>query len=86
MKTRVCLEYFDPECRYQEGLVEKKKGSDFIFDYADRLCFICHNTNLNYDWLYIKSPDWKGYITPKMNMKNVSNLQYPCTKPQLIIK
>ena len=34
------------------------KGSDFVFDYVQLLCYKCHKINSNRSGLYIGSPDW----------------------------
>ena len=34
------------------------KGSDFVFDYAQLLCYKCHEINPNRSGSYIDSPDW----------------------------
>ena len=47
------------------------KGSEFIFDNVDLLCYKLHKTNLNRGGSYIESPKWlknkKATINPKSN-------------------
>ena len=33
--------------KYQENMIEKIKGSDYIFEYVDRLYYGCHKITLN---------------------------------------
>ena len=42
--------------KYQEGLEEKMRGSEFIFDSADLLHFNLHKISLNRSGSYIDSP------------------------------
>ena len=43
---------------YQENIAEKRKGSDFVFDYVDKLYYNCHKKSLNRGGLYIGSLKW----------------------------
>ena len=55
--------------RYQKGLEESMKGSEFIFDSVDLLCYKCHKISLNCGGSYTNSPKWlkneKATINPK---------------------
>ena len=42
----------------QEGLEERMKGSEFIFDKVDLLYYRCLKISLNRGGLYIDSPKW----------------------------
>ena len=42
--------------RYQEGLEESMKGSEFVFDSVDLLCYELHKISLNRGGSYIDSP------------------------------
>ena len=51
--------------KYQEGLEESMRGSEFVFDYK------LHKTSLNRRWSYIDSPKWlrneKATTNPENN-------------------
>ena len=34
------------------------RGSEFVFDYVQLLCYKCRKINLNRGGSYIDSPDW----------------------------
>ena len=57
--------------RYQKGLEESMKGSEFVFDNADSLYYKFHKISLNRGGSYIDSPEWlknkKATINPKNN-------------------
>ena len=44
--------------RYQKGLEESVRGSEFVFDYVDSLYYKLHKTSLNRGRSYIDSPKW----------------------------
>lgn len=56
---------------------KKKKGSDFAFNYVEKLYFKCHETSLNRGSSYIECPEWaktyhlitrnKHYVLIKVN-------------------
>ena len=54
---------------------KKMKGSDFLFDYVDRLHFKCHEINLERHSLYLKYPHWlknqNATIKPSKNILSV---------------
>ena len=58
--------------KYQKGLEESMKGSEFIFDSLDVLNYDLHQISLNRDVSYIDSPKWlknkKAAINPKTNL------------------
>ena len=65
--------------RYQEGLEESIKGSDFIFDSVDLLHYRLHKTSLKRTGSsYMDSPEWlknkKATINPKNNDGNCIKL------------
>ena len=43
--------------KYQEGLEERKRGSEFLFDSVDLLHYNLHKINLNRSRSYIDSPE-----------------------------
>ena len=57
--------------RYQEGLEESMRGSEFIFDCVDALYYNINKISLNRGGSYIDSPEWlkneKTTINPKNN-------------------
>ena len=56
--------------RYQKGLEESMKGSDFVFDYVESLNYIFHKIDLKRSGSYIETLDW---IKNKKATKNVEN-------------
>ena len=56
--------------RYQEGLEESMRGSEFIFDSVDALYYDLNKISLNRGGSYIVSPKWvkikKATMNPKM--------------------
>ena len=44
--------------RYQKGLEESLKGSEFVFDNVDSLYYKLHKISLNRGGSYIDSPEW----------------------------
>ena len=44
--------------KYQGGLEEKMKGSEFVFDSVDLLHCNLHEISLNIGGSYINSPEW----------------------------
>ena len=68
--------------RYQEGLEEKMKGSEFVFDGVNVLYYDFNKISLNRGGSYIKSPAWlsskKATINPQ-NKKEDMCFQYALT-------
>ena len=66
---------------YQEGLEEKMRGSDFVFDSVDLLYYNLHKISLNRGGSYIDSSEWlknnNATINPKTN--NDKCFQYALT-------
>ena len=56
--------------KYQEGLEESMKGSEFIFDSVDLLHYKLQQTSLNRGGSYIPSPKWLKNKKAKINPKN----------------
>ena len=56
--------------RYQEGLEEKIKESEFISDNVDLLYYKFHKIILNRDRSYIDSPKWLKNKISTINPKN----------------
>ena len=44
--------------RYQKGIEESMKGSDFVFDYVELLNYIFHKIYLKRCGSYIETPKW----------------------------
>ena len=56
--------------RYQEGLEESIRGSEFVFDSVDALYYDLNNVSLSIGGSYVDSPKWlkkKATINPKNN-------------------
>ena len=54
--------------RYQKGLEESMRGSNFVFDYIESLNYIFHKVDLKRSGSYIEPPEWmknkKATINP----------------------
>ena len=46
------------------------RGSEFIFDSIDLLCYKLHKISVNRDRLYIDSPEWLKNEKTTINLKN----------------
>ena len=68
--------------RYQSGLEESMRGSEFVYDCVNELFYRLHKFDLNRRKSYINSPTWlknkKSAINPK-NMKHDLCFQYAIT-------
>ena len=57
--------------KYQEGLEESMRGSEFVFDSVNSLYYELHKISPNRRWSYIDSPKWlkneKATTNPKNN-------------------
>ena len=57
--------------RHQERLEESMRGSEFVSDSIDLLCYKLYKKSLNRGRSYIDSPEWlknkKARINPKIN-------------------
>ena len=56
--------------RYQKGLEESMKGSEFVFDNVDSLYYKPHKISLNTVRLYVDSPKWLKNKKTTINQKN----------------
>ena len=56
--------------RYQDGLEESVKGSEFIFDSVDLLYYDLNKISLNRGGSYIVSPEWLKRKKATINLKN----------------
>ena len=78
---QVIKELFDSlKNRYQNNL-ESIKGSEFVFDYVQLLCYKCY-LNPNRGGSYIDSPDWiknKNATKNSIIKKDNKCFQYPVT-------
>ena len=61
--------------RYQEGLQEKMRGSEFEFDGVNLLYYDFNKISLNRGGSYIGSPEW---IKNKKSTINPKNNDYKC--------
>ena len=59
--------------RYQEGLEESKRGSEFIFDSTDALYYDLNKKGLSRSGSYIDSPKWLKNKKTTINAKNNDN-------------
>ena len=64
--------------KYQEGLENSIKGSEFVFDNVNLLYYKFHKISLNRGGSYIDSPEWLKYkkatINPKIMMTKIFNM------------
>ena len=67
--------------RYQKGLEESMRGSEFIFDGVDALYYDLNKVSRNRGKLYIESPEWLKNKEATINPKNENNkcFQYAIT-------
>ena len=56
--------------RYQEGLEESMRGSEFIFDRVDALYYNLNKISLSRGGSYIDSPNWLKNKKATINLKN----------------
>ena len=59
--------------RYQEGLEESMKGSEFIFDVIDIMYYNLKKLSLNRGESYIDSLEWLKNKKATINTKNNAN-------------
>ena len=59
--------------KYQEGLEESMKGSDFVFDSVDLLYYHLHKMDLNRGGSYTDSPEWSKNKKATVNPQNKDN-------------
>ena len=59
--------------RYQKGLKESMKGSEFVFDGVDSLHCKLHKISLKRGGSYIDSPEWLKNKKAAINPKNKEN-------------
>ena len=67
--------------KYQKGLDERMRRSEFVFDSVGLLYYKLHKRSLNRDGLYTYSPNWLQIKTTRINSKNIDNkcFQYTVT-------
>ena len=67
--------------KYQEGLEESMKGSDFVFDSVNLLLYKLHKISLNRGGSYIDSSEWLKNKKATLNPKNKDDkyFQYALT-------
>ena len=68
--------------RYQKGLEESMKGSDFVFDYVESLNEIFHKIDLKRCASYIETPEW---IKNKKETINVENEDDKCFQDSVTV-
>ena len=81
--NEIIMALFKPFLRkYQEGLEESMRGSEFVYDSVDVLYYNLHKVSLSRDGSYIDSPKWlknkKATINPQ-NKKDDKCFQYALT-------
>ena len=59
--------------RYQEGLEESIRESEFIFDSVDALYYDLNKISLSRDGSYIDSPEWLKNKKATINPKNIES-------------
>ena len=67
--------------RYQGGLHESMRGSEFVFDYVESLNYIFHKVDLKRSGSYIETPEWIQDKGATINCQNDDNkcFQYAIT-------
>ena len=67
---------------YQENLETSMKGSDFIFNSVQLMCYKCHKVSFIHSGSYIDSPDWikkkKATINTKKYRRYVFSIGSNC--------
>ena len=56
--------------RYQGGLHESMRVSEFVFDYVESLNYIFHKVNLKRSRSYIETPEWIQTKGATINCQN----------------
>ena len=56
--------------RYQGGLQEFMRGSEFMFDYVESLNYIFHKVDLKRSGSYIETPEWLKRKGATINCQN----------------
>ena len=56
--------------RYQGGLHESMRGSEFVFDYVESLNYIFHKVDLKRSGSYIETPEWLKNKGATINCQN----------------
>ena len=56
--------------RYQKGLEESMRGSDFVFDYVESSNYIFHKVNSKRSGSYIETLDWIKKKKATINVEN----------------
>ena len=67
--------------KYQEGLEESRRGSEFAYDSIDALYYNLNKVSLSRGGSYIDSPKWLKYKKATINPKNKDDkcFQYALT-------
>ena len=64
--------------KYEEGLKESMRGSEFAYDSADALYYNLNKVSLSRSGSYVDSPKWlknkKATINPKIKMTSVFSM------------
>ena len=56
--------------RYQGGLHESIRGSEFVFDYVESFDYIFHKVDLKRSGSYIETPEWLNNKDATINCQN----------------
>ena len=62
--------------RYQKGLEESMKGSDFVFDYVESWNYIFHKIDLKRCGSYIDTPEWIKKKKATINVENEDDKRF----------
>ena len=62
--------------KYQEGLETKMRGSNFVFESVDLLCYSFHKISLNRGGSYIMSPNCLKKKGATINPKSTDNKSF----------
>ena len=64
--------------KYQEGLEESMRDSEFLFNNVDSLYYKLHKISLNRGGSYVDSPKWLKNKKTTINSKNNDDKCYNC--------
>ena len=56
--------------RYQGGLHESMRGSEFVFDYVESLSYIFYKVDLKRSGSYVETPEWLKNKDATINCQN----------------
>ena len=71
--------------KYQEGLEESMRGSEFIFDNVDKLYNDLNKVNLNRSGSYIDFPEWLKTKKVTINLRRLKKILKEYKKLSLLL-